>query len=89
MSTFAKKTKDEVLEIAKKFVADNQPQDYRLVVRDAHASETLQEWFVWVDTEPADVSATDYARRLVEIEALIKEKTGEDIVLHPDLYEED
>ena len=89
MSTFTEKTKEQVIDIARRFVNENQPAGYKLVVRDAHASETLKEWFVWVDTEPAEVSATDFARRLVEIEELIKEKTGEDIVLHPDLYQED
>jgi len=89
MSTFTEKTKEQVLEIARRFVDENQPPSYKLVVRDAHASEPLQEWIVWVDTEPDDVSATDYARRLVEIEELIREQTGEEIVLHPGLYLED
>ena len=87
MSTSTDKTEEQVLAIARKYIDTNQPPDYRLVIQGAEKREG--DWYVFIDSEPREVSGMDFARRLAEIEGMIEDETGEQIWLHTALWRDD
>jgi len=89
MSTAADKTSAEVIDLVKLFVEHNQPEDYRLIVKEAFFSKGIGGGLYAVDVDRKDVSGTDYAGKLVDIEELVQNEYGEDIHVHPSMYRDD
>ncbi|MEX0887449.1 MAG: hypothetical protein WD009_13520 [Phycisphaeraceae bacterium] len=89
MSAFTELTETQVRAIAQRHIEANQAPDYEIVITGIHASESLQEWVVFVKSEPEDVSGMDFARRLADIEEKIQGEAGDVIILHVSLQWQD
>ncbi len=92
MSANTKMSAEEVLATVRPFIDQNQPDDYRLVVKETWFSKGLNAWIVSVDTDPDEVSGTDFARRLAEIGQLVEDSIEDqniEIHVHPSMYRED
>jgi hypothetical protein len=92
MSKTTHRDKDEIIQIVKPFVDQEQPSDYKLVIKDAWFSDGLEAWIVAIDVDREGVSGTDFARRLVDIEEMVEKAIRDEkieIHIHPTMYRED
>ena len=80
---------EEQRTLVERVVRQHQPQDYKLVVREAWYSEDAGAWIVAVDVDRDDVSAMDFARKLVEIEDFVHEGSHKDVRLRPAMWRPD
>ena len=89
MSTAAGKTKDQITRLVSPFIEQYQPDDYRFQITEVWFSRGLDAWIVAVDVDREGVSGIDYAKRLVDIEEIVQQQTGQEIHVHPATYRED
>lgn len=78
---------EEVRQLVQRYVDQNQPGSYRLIVGEPEfvTGAVKSRWIVPIGVDRAGIGAVDLANRLVDIESLIEDETGRDIMLPPDI----
>ena len=78
-------TRQQIIEIAEKYLEPHQPKDYRLNVRPKGLRQDGDYWYVVVQPDKEDVRSYDYYGRLAEAENDIEENEDLKILLVPTL----
>jgi hypothetical protein len=80
-------TVDEVVNLARQYLAPRQPRDYRLEVLPDGTRQEDDWWYVLVRPNRDDVRAYDYYDRLAEAEVALRDEQDVNVLLVPVLPE--